>query len=119
MTTLKVYYDEIDGELIPKWVMMPRIKEKGAVQLFSVESPYARFYQEDFHDELRLISVSQGALKQCPYHDHQFHIDIEQLQNDLLRQDHDPEAVFETDYFVALVDDLQELLAYDVVTRFS
>ncbi|ARK28738.1 hypothetical protein [Halalkalibacter krulwichiae] len=115
--TLKIYYDDIDGELIPKLAMLPRQADE--LLSYSVEGPYERFYQEDFHDDLKLLSVSQGALTSCPFHDHQFDINLEQLKRDLERLEHDPEAVYETDYYVVLVDDLQELLSYDVIGRFS
>ncbi|WP_100406226.1 hypothetical protein [Bacillus solitudinis] len=117
--TLKIYYDEIDGELYPKWMMLPRYDAEHEARTYSIEGPFERFSVEDFHDDLKLLSVTQGALKQCPFHDHQFDIDLEQLKRDLQRQEHDPEAVYETEYYMVLVDDLQELLAYDVMGRFS
>ncbi|MEC2073201.1 hypothetical protein [Alkalihalophilus marmarensis] len=115
---LKVYYDEIDGELQPKWVMLPWSEAEHHVRTYSVEAPFERFYQEDFHDDLKLVSVTQGALTQCPFIDHQFDINLQQVQRDLIRQDHDPEAVYETNYYVVLVDDLEELLNYSVSDRF-
>lgn len=117
--TLKVYYDEIDGELYPKLVLLPNILNQDSFLLtYSVESPFERFYQEDFHDELILISVSQGALTSCPFYEHQFDINVERLRMDLERQGYYPEAIYETDYFTVLVDDLQELLDFDVVRRY-
>ncbi|WP_247104875.1 hypothetical protein [Halalkalibacter sp. APA_J-10(15)] len=86
---------------------------------YKVDGPFERIFQDDFHNDLKTISVSLGALKRCPMFDNQFEIDIEQVKKDLWRMSHDPEAVYETDYFAILVDDLQELFAFDVTTRFT
>ncbi len=117
--TLKIYYDELDGLLSPKLVLLPNIlNQDSAILTYSIDIPFERFYQEDFHDDLRIVSISQGALKPCPFYEHQFHIDTNQLKIDLHHQGYDPNAIETSDYFTCLVDDLQELLTYDVVRRF-
>ncbi|TWI53989.1 hypothetical protein [Halalkalibacter nanhaiisediminis] len=116
---LKIFYEELDGMLSPKLVLLPNILNEDSTMLtYSVEIPFERFYQEDFHDDLRIISVSQAALQPCPFYDHQFHMNIHQIRLDIEKQGHDPRSIEETEYFSCLVDDLQELLAYDVVRRF-
>ncbi|MBP3951165.1 hypothetical protein [Bacillus suaedae] len=118
--TLRVYFDEIDGALHPKTVLLPNmLKEEQELTSYTLQSPFERFYPEDYHDELKVVSVSQGALRQCPFYEHQFDLDVEQLKKDIARMQHDPDAIYETDYFAVMVDDLQELLAYDVVFRFA
>lgn len=117
--TFKIYYDEIDGNLHPKWGLLPNfLQEECKEVIYSVESPFERFSQEDFNDEMKLVTVSQGALTACPLYNHQFKINIEQLIRDLTRQNHHIDSIYSIDYFVILVDDLEELLNYDVINRF-
>lgn len=114
---MKVFYDDIDGKLYPKLVLLP-ISKENEFFLYNLESPFERFYQEDFHDDLMLITVSQGALKQNPFLDNGINIDTEQLKTDLLNQEYDPEAIFHADYFVILIDDLEELLQFEIRRHF-
>lgn len=118
---IRVYYDELDGKLYPKLILLPNqpvYQQKLHNLQYTLQSPFERMHQEDFHDDLKIISVSQGALKQSLEATYQFHLNLEQLKKDLEHMHHDPDAVYETDYFSVLVDELEELLSYDVITRF-
>lgn len=112
--TFKIYYDDIDGELYPKWVLLPNGTTDNGFITYNIESPFERFYQEDFHNELKLITVSQGSLTTNPFLRNQFNVNLEQLTLDLAKQGIPGDAIYETDYFIVLVDDLEELLQYDV-----
>lgn len=116
--SIRVYYEESDGQLQPKLVLLPNYVHSNETDnefSYIIEGPFERFHQEDFHDDLKTISLSLGVLKLSMLSELMFTIDIQQLQADLAHMSYDPDVVYEADYFIVLVDDLQELLAFDVL----
>lgn len=109
-----VYYDEIDGLLLPQWILLP-IRTNHQYVTYTVEAPFERFFPEDFHDELPIITVTQGALTKGtnPY---QFNIHLPSVQNDLARMNHFEQTMNESGYFLVRIEDLEEVLQFEVRT---
>lgn len=109
---LGVYYDEIDGQFYPMWMLLPTRTDEEYVN-YSVEAPFERFYPEDF-GELKIVTVTQAALTRSPFVKQQFHIHIPTVQSDLCNLGMDINAINDADYFLVRMDDLEELLQFDV-----
>lgn len=115
---LSVYYDEIDGELNPTWILLPA-KTSEEYENYSIEAPFERFYPEDFHDCLNIVTVTQGAMTKCPFIDMQFDIHIPTVKQDLLAQGKHGDSIYEADYFLVRMDDLEEVLQMEVRNKFN
>ncbi|RSL32769.1 hypothetical protein D7Z54_13560 [Salibacterium salarium] len=106
-----VYYEEIDGELQPKWVVVEaKQPSEGSIVFYSINQPYDRFYPEDFHDDLFVLSIDIGELLQDPFSNHQFGINIDLVETRLKQNGINPEAIYHAEYFIMLCDDLQEVV---------
>lgn len=114
---LSVYYDEIEGELLPVWLLLPVQNEK-EYETYTINAPFERFFQEDFHDAMKLVTVTQAALTRCPFINQQFNIHIPTLKNDLLSQQLSPEQIYHADYFIVRLEDLEELLQMNIREQF-
>lgn len=113
--SLSVYYDEIDGKLHPQWLLLPVVTDKQYVT-YSIEAPFQRFYSEDFHESLKLITVTQAALVKDPFNPNCFSVHMPQIINDL---DVTPIGnLDEADFFIVQMSDLEEVLQMSVYERF-
>ncbi|KMK77712.1 hypothetical protein [Alkalihalobacillus pseudalcaliphilus] len=115
--TLSVYYDEMDGELQPQWMLLPA-DFSGTYATYSLNMPYQRFYMEDFHDDLAIITVTQASLTKDAFYPHGYAIHIEQLRQDL-RQNGQSTSIEHADYFLVRFDDLEDVLQMSVRNQFS
>ncbi|WP_017727089.1 hypothetical protein [Halalkalibacterium ligniniphilum] len=110
---IKVFYEELNGVLHPKWVILEnRLASGDSLIHYQIEGPFERFSEEDFELDRPYVSVSQGALTVTS--PKVVSINIQQLHMDLLKQGLNPNSIYEAAAFVLLVDDLQELLSFDV-----
>ncbi|WP_026701472.1 hypothetical protein [Salibacterium aidingense] len=108
---MKVYYEEIDGELQAKWVLVKTDGEqRGALRFYNVSQPIERFYEEDFAD-LAILSVDIGELVRDPFDDYVFAINTNMVQSRLESSGHDPAMLEEAEYFIMLVEDLEEVMS--------
>lgn len=105
---MKVYYEELDGELFPQWLLVPATKNSGTLS-FNLTSPFERIEAEDFHDELTIVTVTQAALAIRPLDDTHFVLYTDQITSDL--DVHIPDAV---DYYLIRLEDLEEILQMSV-----
>ena len=110
--TLRVYYEEIDDELFPMWILLP-VHTNNEYESYTIEAPFERFFPEDFHDELINITVSLGALTKGAT-TNQFSIHIPTVRRDLISGNHQAEMIDEADNFLIRMVDLEELLQFDV-----
>lgn len=110
---LKVYYEEIDGEIRPMWMLLPARTEK-EYETYTINAPFERFYPEDFYDSLKIITVTQAAMTRNPYVDQQIQIHIPTVQSDLCKQGIYQNAIYDADYFLVRMDDLEEVLQFDI-----
>ncbi|MET3508424.1 hypothetical protein [Halalkalibacter oceani] len=111
--TLRVYYDEIDGELHPQWLLLPaNTSEEYAT--YTVVAPFERFWPEDFHDSMAVITVTQAALVRDPFHEKDFSIHIPRVVEDLASNGGNMESLHNAEYFLVRFDDLEELLQMNV-----
>lgn len=115
---LSVYYEEIDGLLLPLWLLVPARTVKD-YETYSVEAPFERFYPEDFHDDLSLVTITQGALTRCPFIDGQFDIHIPTVKTDLNSNGKPSDSLNSANYFLIRIDDLEELLQYSLRKHFN
>lgn len=114
---LRVYYDEIDGQLNPQW-MLVRSNTNSDYVSYTIDSPFERFYQEDFHDEMSIITITSSALTRDPFKDRQFSIHLSTVRKDMEFAELHPDNIYEADYFLIRIDDLEELLHFDVSRYF-
>ncbi|OIJ12701.1 hypothetical protein BKP37_12945 [Anaerobacillus alkalilacustris] len=109
----KVYYDEIDGELRPMWLILP-VNIDGAFSYYSLQAPFERFYPEEFYGDMKNVTVSQGELVRCVDDPYSFGISLDLLTNYLTKNGYPLEVIHEADNFIVRFDDLEELLQFDV-----
>lgn len=115
---LSVYYDEIDGELYPERLLLPIPADKQHVT-YSIEAPFERFYSEDFHDSIKIATVTQAALRRDPFNANCFSISISQVIRDLKMNNNYTESLNDMDYFIIQMADLEELMQMNVRDRFA
>lgn len=115
---LSVYYEEIDGLLLPLWLLVPARTVKD-YETYSVEAPFERFYPEDFHDELAIVTITQGALTRCPFIEHQFDIHIPTVKTDLQFSGKPSDVLDSAKFFLIRIDDLEELLQFSLRKHFN
>ncbi|SFP09278.1 hypothetical protein [Salibacterium halotolerans] len=105
-----VYFDEIDGDLHAKWVLLEaRVPEDEHTVYYSTNQDVERFYPEDFHDDLKALSISMNELVNDFFDDHRFGININLVKKRLHKSKLSTENIYELDYFILLCDDLEEL----------
>ncbi|WP_062049255.1 hypothetical protein [Bacillus sp. JCM 19034] len=112
---LFVYYDEIDGQLHPKWLLATAFLQDEYAN-YSVEAPFERFHPEDFHDSMSIITVSQGALLRDPFCLTRFSIHIPTVIHDAVSNGSN--IHFNFSHFLILIDELEELLQMNVRQRY-
>ncbi|MBU9711120.1 hypothetical protein [Evansella tamaricis] len=100
-----VYYEEIDGLLNPKWVIINAEKENN-FPFYKVNGPFERFFEEDMTDEFRGVTVTMAYLIRDPFEDLSFGITVASLKEKYNLDD--------VTHFILLVDDLQEILNMDI-----
>ncbi|MGY4689297.1 hypothetical protein [Salibacterium sp. K-3] len=106
-----VYYEEIDGEHQAKWVLVKTDGEqRGSLLFYTVPKSMDHFYEEDFAD-LAILSVDMGELVRDPFDDSSFAINTDMVQCRLERSGHNPSMLEEAEYFIMLVDDLEEVMS--------
>lgn len=115
---LGVYYDEMDGQLLPMWMLLP-VRTGKEYETYSINAPFERFYPEDFNETMKIITVTQGALTRCPFVEQQFDIHIPTVKQDLLSQRIPPDSIYEADYFLVRMDDLEEVLQFNIKNGFA
>lgn len=115
---LSVYYDELDGQLYPVWMLLPARTDEEYIN-YSIEAPFERFYPEDFHDDLKIVTVTQAALTKCPLVEQQFNIHIPAIKQDLISQDIPVDTIYNADYFLVRMDDLEEVLQFNIKNGFA
>ncbi|MFD2704043.1 hypothetical protein [Salibacterium lacus] len=109
-----VYYEEIDGELQAKWVLVKTDGEqRGSLLFYTVPESVECFYEEDFAD-LAILSVDMGELVRDPFDDASFAINIGMVQSRLESSGYDPAMLDEAEYFIMLVEDLEEVMSMDL-----
>ncbi|OLS34187.1 hypothetical protein BTR22_19045 [Alkalihalophilus pseudofirmus] len=113
MSTQKVYYEDIDGELHPIWFLL-KIDTSERFARYTVDAPFERFWPEDFHDSMSVITVAQAALVRDPFDSKIFSINLNQVIEDLEAQQANASQLHEASYFLVRIDDLEELLQLSV-----
>ncbi|SDZ51081.1 hypothetical protein SAMN05421736_11570 [Evansella caseinilytica] len=104
-----VYYEETDGELQPKWLIL-KARTKENCPYYRVDVPFQRFYPEDAHDEFHALTITGGDLVRNPLEYSSFGIAVHRLK--------DTADLDNINFFILLCDDLQEILALDLQRRF-
>lgn len=99
-------------------MLLPARTEK-EYELYSVSAPFEKFYPEDFHDELAVVTVTQGAITRCPFVAGQFDIHIPTVKNDLEAKGQHEDNIYNADYFLVRIEDLEEVLQMNVRLCFS
>ncbi|SFM43955.1 hypothetical protein [Salibacterium qingdaonense] len=115
---MNVYFEDIDGELQAKWVIVEAGVAEGESNTlyYSTDQPIERFYPEDFHDDFSALSVSLSELVQDPFEDNSFGINTDLIQGRLKQHKLDPDNLYEVDYFILLCDDLEEFAEIELPT---
>jgi len=118
MSKQKVYYEDIDGELHPMWILLQASTSEETVS-YTIDSPFERFWPEDFHDSMVVITVTQAALHRDPFNEKDFSVSIPQVVKDLTDNKGNLEHLYDADYFLVRLDDLEELLQMNVRTLYE
>ncbi|MCJ8008941.1 hypothetical protein ACFFF5_21240 [Lederbergia wuyishanensis] len=112
---MKIFYEEIDGMLNPKLMIIPFSAETQTHRVqVDVEASFEQMYSDDFHDDFKALTITQGEMLRDHFKETTFLIDIKLVEQSLLKQEIYPELIYEIDYFVMLIDDVEELLQMDV-----
>lgn len=110
---LRVYFDEIDGYIYPQWLLAAAKTDSEYIK-YTIDSPFERFYSEDFHDEMSVITIAAGSLTRDPFKDRQFSVHIPTVKQDLEFNKIPSNNIYNADYFLIRIEDLEELLQFDV-----
>jgi hypothetical protein len=113
MSIQKVYYENIDGEVNPIWMLLKANTSEDYVT-YTVDAPFERFWPEDFHDSMAVITVTQAALNLDLFNEKEFSVNIPQVISDLTDNRDKMEYLHEADFFLVRFDDLEELLQMNV-----
>ena len=57
---MKVYYEEMDGQLFPQWLLLPATSLHAPLSV-QLDAPFERMEAEDFHDDLTVVTVTQAG----------------------------------------------------------
>lgn len=107
----------MDGKLYPMWMLLP-VRTENEYETYTIDAPFERFYPEDFSDTLKIVTVTQAAITRCPFVEQQFDIHIPTVQKDLLAQEKSADEIYDADYFLVRMDDLEEVLQFDIRESF-
>lgn len=110
---MKVFYDEVDGELFPKLLIVQADIDKEHMSI-DVSGPFIRMFPEDFHDDFKGLTISQGEMLRDHFNETTFLIDIKLVKQFMLKREINPALIYELEYFVMLLDDVEELLQMDL-----
>ncbi|WP_100406636.1 hypothetical protein [Bacillus solitudinis] len=110
---LSVYYDEIDGGFYPQWMLLPADTGEEYAN-YSIEAPFERFWPEDFHDSMTVVTVTQASLVRDPFNEKNFSVHIPSVVDDLTKNGGNMEHINDSQYFLVRFDDLEELLQMNV-----
>ncbi|GIN93378.1 hypothetical protein J22TS1_44290 [Siminovitchia terrae] len=112
---MKILYEEIDGTLNPKLMIIPFSAETQTHRVqIDVESSFERIYLEDFHDDFSGLTISQGEMLRDHFDETKFLIDIKLVKQYMLKREINPALIYELEHFVMLLDDVEELLQMDI-----
>ncbi|WP_368504914.1 hypothetical protein AB3N04_04490 [Alkalihalophilus sp. As8PL] len=110
---MRVYYDEIDGHLYPKLLIVPATTDK-LKPSYQLDIPFERFHVEDFHDEFKGLTITLGELIRVANHETTFSVHIPSVRTFLTQRYGSDQHLENLEHFVILIDDLEELLQVDV-----
>ncbi|WYP26821.1 hypothetical protein NSQ54_01510 [Alkalihalobacillus sp. FSL W8-0930] len=110
---MKVYYEEMDGQLFPQWLLLPATSLHAPLSV-QLDAPFERMEAEDFHDDITVVTVTQAALAIRAIDETHFVLHTDQVKNDL--ETHIPDSV---DYYLIRLEDLEEVLQMNVKPYFS
>lgn len=110
---MKIFYDEIDGELHPKLMIVPYSSTDSNRLEINLIGPFERMHPEDFHDDFQGLTISQGEIMRDHFDKLTFLIDLKLVENYLVQNGISPLMMADIEYFVMLIDDIEELLQMD------
>ncbi|MDQ0207465.1 hypothetical protein [Alkalicoccobacillus murimartini] len=110
---MKVYYEELDGNLLPQWLLLPAPNTFGSLTV-NLSAPFERMEAEDFHDELTIVTITQAALAIRPADQNQFILHTDQASKDL-----EVSMPADIDYYLIRLEDLEEVLQMNVRSFFN
>lgn len=110
---MKVFYDDIDGDLYPKLLIVPAATGADHVS-FDITAPFERMYSEDFHDDFKGLTITQGEMLRDHVTETTVLIDLEMVKHFMMKREINPAMLYDVDYFVMLLDDIEELLQMDI-----
>ncbi|MFB5664121.1 hypothetical protein [Alteribacillus sp. HJP-4] len=113
-----IYFDELDGYLHPKW-MFVQAYTADAVVFYSINQPFERLLPEDFHDDIHSLSVDISEMVRHSEKPDKFGIHLEKVQERLQKDGLHPDHIFEVDYFIMLCEDVAEIMAVDLKSKFN
>ncbi len=110
---MKIFSEEIDGMAYPKLLIVPANLSAEHVVVDTTAS-FSRMYPEDFHDDFKALTISQGEMLRDHFKKNTFLIDIKLVKESMIKQEINPTLIYDVEYFVMLLDDVEELLQMDV-----
>ncbi len=110
---MKIFYEDIDGMLNPK-LLIVTADHSTERMLIDTTNSFSRMQPEDFHDDFKGLTISQGEMLRDHFKDTTFLIDIKLVKKYMIKQEINPALLYDIEYFVMLLDDVEELLQIDV-----
>ncbi|MGJ9384298.1 hypothetical protein [Salipaludibacillus sp. CF4.18] len=112
-----VYFEEIDGELQPKWLIVKAITDVKC-PYYTVNGPFERMLEEDMLD-FHAFTVPLGDMIRDPFKENSIGVPVYKFKADLESKGIDPNLFNDIDYFIMLVDDVQELIEVNISRQLS
>ncbi|MBM7839051.1 hypothetical protein JOC54_002321 [Alkalihalobacillus xiaoxiensis] len=113
--TLDVYYEELDGQLYPVWLMVPAQSSEEYLPVV-LNAPFERI--EEIHDSMTLVSVTMNALSRDPQEEQKFSIHLLTVYHELQQMGRVPDSL-DSAFFLIQMADLEELLQFEVRRLFE
>lgn len=111
MPRQRVYYDYVDGNLVPFWYVLTfnplEIPWEQDTYFFDVIAPFEYFDRKDFDDSVLSSSINIEDLLTNNLHDSQLGLNLIQIKHRISRHGVDP---CEVNQFIIQLPDIEEVL---------
>ncbi|MBP3041877.1 hypothetical protein J9303_20890 [Bacillaceae bacterium Marseille-Q3522] len=107
---MKIFFEELDGELQPKWLLIK--PSRNNITFYPIDFPFERI---DDLEDLRFMTIEMADLVKNPKNENQFGVNLLHVEKRLSRTGFHRSYLDEIDYFILLVDDVQEIMEYDLI----
>ncbi|MGG3798026.1 hypothetical protein [Metabacillus fastidiosus] len=111
MPRQRVYYDYVNGELIPYWYVLTfkpnQIEWDTSIIYFNIIAPFEYFSRDNFDDSILSISILMSDIVTNKDKPNILGIQLKRIKENILKYDVDPNLCRQ---FILQVPDIQEVL---------